>query len=148
MLIFAVHNLGDTALFRCAGRFVSGEEENLQKAVLSQSRARTVVVDLAEVGTIDAGGIGVLVSLRGSAQSKGIGFKLMNLNPRVEEVLELTHLREFFEVCSVREMLELLCHAVRQSRSEAPASIGLPGEFVESKVAEQEIVPAFLAQAS
>ena len=143
MLIFAIHNLGDTALFRCAGRFVSGEEEDLQKAVLSQSHARTVVLDLAEVGTMDAAGIGVLVSLRASAQNRGMGFKMMNLNPRVEEVLALTHLREVFEVCSVREMLELLCHAVRQSRSEAPASIDLPGELLDGKVAEPEIGQRF-----
>jgi anti-anti-sigma regulatory factor len=55
------------------------------------------------------------VSLRAWAKSTGTELKLMNLTPRVEEVLELTHLRAAFEVCSVREMMDLLCRATHSS---------------------------------
>lgn len=127
MLSFTIHNLGDTALFRCAGRFVSGNEECLRNAVVSQSRARSIVLDLAEIGSIDAAGLGVLVSLHTWAQKKSIAFKLMNLTPRVEEVIELTRLTDVFEVCSLREMLELLCHAIKQTRSETGGVIQMPG---------------------
>ena len=134
MLNFVIHNLGDTALLRCAGRLVSGDGECLRNAVLGQSRAQIIVLDLAEISSIDAAGIGLLVSLRTSAQSDNKSFKLMNLTPRVEEVLELTNLRAAFEVCSLREMLDLLCHAIRLSRLETPADV--PGELTEREVAE------------
>jgi len=76
------------------------------------------VLDLAEVTEIDAAGIGVLVSLRNRAKASGLWLKLMNLTPRVENLLELTRLRSSFEICSVREMLDLLCRALEQSRFE------------------------------
>ena len=127
MLTFTTHKLGDTTLFRCAGRLVSGTAPHLRDAVLIQSHARAVVLDLAEIGSIDAAGVGILVSLRAAAQANGVAFKLMNLTPRVEDVLEITNLRDVFEVCTLREMLDLLCHAVRQSRSveviEAPREL-------------------------
>lgn len=129
MLTFTTHKLGDTTLFRCAGRLVSGTAPHLRDAVLTQSRARAVVVDLAEIVSIDAAGVGILVSLRGAAHANGAAFKLMNLMPRVEEVLALTNLRDIFEVCTLREMLDLLCHAVRQSRS--VEVIEAPGELVD-----------------
>lgn len=127
MLTFTTHKLGDTTLFRCAGRLISGTAPHLRDAVLTQSHARAVVLDLAEIGSIDAAGVGILVSLRAAAQANGVAFKLMNLTPRVEDVLEITNLRDVFEVCTLREMLDLLCHAVRQSRSveviEAPREL-------------------------
>src|SRR5215475_7775580 len=105
MLTLTVHKLCDTTLFRCAGRLVSGESECLRDAVLAQSHARSVVLDLAEVHSVDAAGLGVLLSLRAWAQTTGATFKLMNLTPRVEEVLQLTNLSDVFEFCSVPEML-------------------------------------------
>ena len=121
MLSFTIHKLGDTALFRCAGRFVSGDTRGLRDAIWSQWSAQTVVLDLAQIGTIDAGGLGTLVAVRTWAQAAGISFKLMNLTPRVEEMLELTNLKGVFEVCSVAEMLDLLYHAIEQARSSSTA---------------------------
>jgi anti-anti-sigma factor len=72
-----------------------------------------VVLDLAEVSAVDAAGVGMLVLLRLWANATGTKLKLMNLTPRVEEVLQLTKLRSAFEVCSVREMMDLLCRASR-----------------------------------
>src|SRR5262250_1359198 len=92
MLTLTVHKLCDTTLFRCAGRLVSGESECLRDAVLAQSHARSVVLELAEVRSVDAAGLGILLFLREWAQTTGATFKLMNLKPRVEEVLELTNL--------------------------------------------------------
>lgn len=137
MLSFSVHKLGDTALFRCAGRFVSGDIESLRDAIRTQWRARAVVLDLAEIGTIDAAGLGALVSLRTWAQASGIAFKLMNLTPRVEEMLELTNLRAAFEVCSVAEMLDLLGRAIEQTRSSKEA-IGMPEPLTKNGIALSE----------
>ena len=128
MLIYTIHKLGDTALFRCAGRFVSGDTESLRNAIWTQWRSRAVVLDLAQIGSIDAAGIGTLVALRTWAKAAGITFKLMNLTPRVEEMLEVTRVKSAFDICSAAEMLDLLYHAVEQARS-AEASAGFSKKF-------------------
>jgi anti-sigma B factor antagonist len=116
MLSLTIHKLGDTTLFRYTGRLVSGDSESLRDAVLTSAHTPSVVLDLAEVHSVDAAGLGVLLFLREWAQTTGAKFKLMNLTPRVEELLELTKLRNVFEFCSVPEMLALMCHALRQTR--------------------------------
>ena len=41
----------------------------------------------------------------------------MNVPPKIEELLALTNLRSLFEICSAREMLELLCRAFHEVES-------------------------------
>jgi anti-sigma B factor antagonist len=109
MLKITVQKLGDTSILQCHGRIVAGDASSiLRNAVLSEQHTRMVVLDLARVERIDAGGLGVLLGLRESARSRAIMFKLMNTTKRVEEILELTHLRRVFEFCSVRELFCLL----------------------------------------
>jgi anti-sigma B factor antagonist len=109
MLKITVQKLGGTSVLRCHGRIVAGEAGSiLRHAVLSQRHTRMLVIDLARVDRIDAGGLGILVGLRESARSLAITFKLMNATNRVEEILEMTHLRPVFEFCSVRELFCLL----------------------------------------
>ena len=123
MLSLTIQKLGDVSVFQCAGRLTAGDGDILRIAVRTQSRVRTVVLDLAEISAIDAAGLGMLVSLRAWAKSTGTDLKLMNLTPRVEEVLELTHLRAAFEVCSVREMMDLLCRATHTPRMDTAAAL-------------------------
>lgn len=116
MLKITVQKLGDTSVLQCHGRIVTGEAGSiLGNAVLSQRDTRMLVIDLARVDRIDAGGLGVLLGLRESARSNAIMFKLMNATKRVEEILELTHLQSVFEFCSVRELLCLLHRAASTS---------------------------------
>src|SRR5439155_21440542 len=57
-----VQNLGDVAILRCPGRIVVGVENTiLWNAVLSQTNISTLILDLAQVDGIDAGGLGVLL---------------------------------------------------------------------------------------
>ncbi|GAC1516717.1 MAG: hypothetical protein NVS1B11_38060 [Terriglobales bacterium] len=75
-------------------------------------------LDLANIETIDAAGIGALVSL----QAAGIYLKLLNPTERVVDLLRVTKLNSIFEVFrsqSVPEGSELACimhEAVRSSR--------------------------------
>ncbi len=121
MLSMTIQKLGDVSVFHCSGRITAGEENPLRTAVRSQSGVRAVVLDLADVTAIDAAGVGMLVSLRGWSKASGTELKLMNVTPRVGEVLELTHLRSTFEVCTLREMMDLLCRADLLSRFQASA---------------------------
>jgi anti-anti-sigma factor len=112
MLKITVQKLGITSVLRCHGRIVAGDADSiLRNALLSQRHSRMLVIDLAQVDRIDAGGLGILLGLRQSARSRAIMFKLMNATKRVEEILALTHLQSVFEFCSVRELFCLLHRA-------------------------------------
>ena len=134
MLNFTAQRFGGIILFRCAGRFVSGDAERLRDAIHGQGNARAIVLDLAEINTIDAAGVGMLASVHGWAKSVGRGFKLMNLSPRVEQVIEITNLNSVLEVCSVAEMLDVLCETMRHAEPESADDPQSPGQLAESLV--------------
>jgi len=126
-LNLTIQVLGDVAVLRCSGRITAEDTEELREAVLAPSGIRTVVLDLAEVRSVDAAGLGTLVVLRNWATTTGTQFKLMNLAPLVEQVLEITNLKQQFEICSLSEMLDLLCRAIHQPRMAAPAKLSEVG---------------------
>jgi len=114
ILKVTVQNLGDIKIFRCTGRIVYGSEGQLMTALSRQNSLRVAVFDLAGVRMIDAAGLGSLIAVRKRAKTIGIRFRLMNLLPRAEDLLMLTNLRSVLEVCSVPEILDLLCRAWNQ----------------------------------
>ncbi|MGH9966317.1 MAG: STAS domain-containing protein [Pyrinomonadaceae bacterium] len=105
MLKVRIKNLGTVAILCLQGRMVRGETAALRKAVHSQSGISAVVLDMARVNTVDAGGLGVMLELREQTQSKGIDFKLMNVTKLVSDVLEITCLNSVFEVTSEADIL-------------------------------------------
>jgi anti-sigma B factor antagonist len=113
MLTTTSQKLGDSTVLRCQGRIVIGDAYAiLRNAVLRQTHTRTLILDLAQVDRIDAGGLGVLLGLREWACSHAIRFQLMNVTNQVEHVLELTKLDRVLEFCSVEDMLQLPHFAV------------------------------------
>ena len=100
MLKVHARNLGNVAFLCMQGQIVNGETETLRQAVRSQTNVHTVVLDLAQVSTVDARGLGVMLELRELIQAKGIGFKLMDVSKLVSRVLEVTRLDSVFEVTS------------------------------------------------
>jgi anti-anti-sigma factor len=101
MLIVSVEESGDETVLRCVGSILVGDEvETLRRAVLSQTASPAVVLDLGRVNAIDAGGIGLLVFLRGWAQGLGTEFKLMNVSPHLRKLLKLMKLDSMFNIHS------------------------------------------------
>ena len=98
MLKVHTRNLGNVAVVCLQGRIVNGETASLREAVDSQLNAGAVVLDLARVSTIDASGLGLMLSLRKQAEAKGVGLKLMNVSKFVKQVFEITRLDTVFEV--------------------------------------------------
>jgi len=98
MLKVHTRNLGNVAVICLQGRIVNGETTSLREAVNSQFSASAVVLDLARVSTIDASGLGLMLSLRKQAETKGVSFRLMNVNKFVRQVFEITRLDTVFEV--------------------------------------------------
>ena len=108
MLKIHAKNLGTVAILCLQGKIVRSETAALRRAVHSQSGVSAVVLDLARVSTVDAGGLGVMLELREQTQSKGIDFKLMNVTKLVNGVLEITCLNSVFEVTSDAEILSVV----------------------------------------
>ncbi len=98
MLRVMTENRGNAAIFRCSGRIVAGEEPwALYNHVISQRGKGVVVLDLTGVSRIDAGGLGVLVTLRAWAQTAGVKLRLIP-SKAVEELLDLAALRPLFQI--------------------------------------------------
>jgi anti-anti-sigma factor len=122
VLNIRTQQLGNATILHCVGQLVFPETVSLQTLTMHEPHARErLVIDLSNVTAIDAAGLRALVSLRSWSERTGRTLKLMNVNPKVENVLELTHLKPAFEVCSAREMLDLLCRAIHQTQREVLA---------------------------
>ncbi len=119
MLKVHAKNLGTVAVLCLQGRIVNGEAETLRKAVHSLSEVSAVILDLARVTTVDAGGLGVMLELREQAESKGIRFELMNVTKLVSRVLEVTRLDSVFQITSGVEFFP----AVSRSRRAPVAAL-------------------------
>ena len=105
MLNVNVQRLGNVTILRCQGRIVAGNEGTvLRKAALSEVDASMLVLDLAGVAGIDAGGLGVLLGLHARTHSSGIQVKLMNVPNSIQQTLEVTNLDRVFEICSEKDL--------------------------------------------
>lgn len=113
---------GDVAVLQCAGRMVRAQALSLLKdAVTSLSQLRVVVLDLSEVQILDAGGLGVLVSLHNWACVNGIQLKLVNPSKRVRQMLELTRLTSVLHISSVEDVIYIFCSGDRAIENVAGA---------------------------
>jgi anti-sigma B factor antagonist len=82
----------------CHGRVVSETAGQLKEAVkpLIPLGGR-IILDLTDVSYMDSSGLGTLVGLKVSALKEGyIKLELLNLSPRVKELLRLSNLASLF----------------------------------------------------
>ena len=98
MLKVHTAKLGNVALLCVEGRIVRGETDALRNAVLAHVDTSVVVLDLAHVNTIDAGGLGVMLELREETESRGIEFRLEHVTQLVRRILEITKLDSVFNI--------------------------------------------------
>ena len=119
MLKVHAKKLGTAAILCLQGRIVNGETEILRNAVHSLSEVSAVILDLARVTTVDAGGLGVLLELRAEAESRGIRFELMNVTKWVSRVLEIARLDSVFQITSGVEFFP----AVSRTREASVAAL-------------------------
>jgi len=98
MLSVMSENRGNAAIFRCSGTIVVGQEAwALYNNVISQQDKRVVVLDLARVSRIDAGGLGVLASLEQWARVADVKLQIIP-SQAVQELLDLTGLGSVLEI--------------------------------------------------
>ena len=118
MLIVNIHNVEDGVVLRCTGRIVAGEEVNILRSVaLAHADRRQIVLDLANISTLDGAGIGMLAFLQGRLRSNGLHLRIQNPSAHVRELLELTNLDSVIDV-SPSEDFKQICQTIRDSECE------------------------------
>ena len=118
MLVVNIHNLENGVLLRCTGRIVAGEEVNILRSVaLAHNDREEIVLDLADVSTLDGAGIGMLAFLQGRVRASGLKLRIQNPSTHVRELLELTNLDSVIEVTPSDEFQEI-CRTLRESDCE------------------------------
>ena len=91
------HNWQTTTI-TCHGRLVGETAKKLDEVVKPLiHRGGHILIDLTDVGYMDSSGLGSLVALKVSAINKGMcKLELVNLSPRVKQLLSLTNLMTLF----------------------------------------------------
>ena len=113
MLVVNIHNLEKGVLLRCVGRIVAGEEVNILRSVaLAHSDRGEMVLDLANVCTLDGAGIGLLAFLQARMRNTGTKLRIQRPSNHVRELLELTNLDSVIEVAPSDEFQQI-CDAIR-----------------------------------
>jgi anti-sigma B factor antagonist len=93
VLALHIDRTGDVAVVRCSGKLVAGVTDLLYAKV---SRlipdSKRIVLDLTDLTHMDSMGLGTVVRLYVSSKSAGCSLELINLGPRIRQLLSITHL--------------------------------------------------------
>jgi anti-sigma B factor antagonist len=91
---------GDEALVRCGGKLVAGVNDFLYTEVRRLlPDTKRIVLDLTNLTHMDSMGLGTIVRLYASCKSAGASLDLINIGPRIRELLGITHLLSLFTAC-------------------------------------------------
>jgi anti-sigma B factor antagonist len=92
---------GQVAILDLAGRLQLGEDgaslRDTMRALLAAGE-KQILINLAGVSHMDSSGLGDLISAFASAKTQGSDVKLVNLTPRIDNLLQMTKLLTVFEV--------------------------------------------------
>ena len=98
---FTQRKEGDVLIVELSGRMTIGHgEAEAGDALLTavKSGETKILLDMGDVLVVDSSFIGELISAYTAANNRGSALKLLNLSPRVWEVLKSTRLTEVFEI--------------------------------------------------
>src|SRR5579871_1969402 len=93
VLTLEVERNGDVATVKCHGRLIMGVCDVLTgqvKALIPDTKR--IVLDLTDLKQMDSMGLGTIVRLYASAKSGGSCLVLVNLAPRIRQLLGITNL--------------------------------------------------------
>jgi anti-anti-sigma factor len=99
ILTLDIERKGDEAVVRPHGRLIAEVSGNFYSRICQLlSGHRRIVLDLADLSYLDSMGLGTLVRLLVSAKTRGARLELLNLGPRVRQLLGLTNVLGCFTV--------------------------------------------------
>jgi len=91
---------GDVAILTVSGNMMGGPETaSLHEKVksLMSDGIKKMVIDLSKVKWMNSSGLGVLMSCWGSLRKEGGNLKLANVSEKIDSLLMITQLVQFFE---------------------------------------------------
>jgi anti-sigma B factor antagonist len=94
-----VREAGGVAIVDLAGRLTLGEGSGLVRDTIKElvnSGRRNILLNLKEVSYIDSAGLGELVGVYATASNQGGTIKLLNVQTRVDNLLQVTKLYTVF----------------------------------------------------
>src|SRR5450631_4239151 len=97
----AIREVGDVTVIDMDGRITLGEGNALLRDLVHENIAKgrkKIVLNLGEITYIDSSGLGELVSGYRFVKSEGGEMKLLNLNKKVTDLLQITKLYSVFDV--------------------------------------------------
>jgi anti-sigma B factor antagonist len=91
---------GNVAILSVAGNMMGGPEtaalHEKVKSLLSDG-IKNVIIDLSKVKWMNSSGLGVLMSCWGSLRKEGGNLRLANVSEKIDSLLMITQLVQFFE---------------------------------------------------
>ncbi len=97
----STRQVGDVSVVDVAGRITLGEGSSALRESLRDmvsKNQKKILLNLGDVSYIDSSGIGELVSGFTSVTNSGGQLKLLSLNKRVKDLLQITKLYTVFDV--------------------------------------------------
>jgi anti-sigma B factor antagonist len=97
----AIREIGGITIIDMDGRITLGEGSTLLRDLVREQLAgghKKIVVNLAAINYIDSTGLGELVSAYRLVKSQGGELKLMSLNKKVSDLLQITRLYAVFDI--------------------------------------------------
>ncbi len=96
-----VRHFGDIAIVDLDGKITLGENtgilrDNL-KSLLAQG-SKNIVLNMAGVGYVDSAGLGELVGAYTTAQNQGGTVKLLHLQTKMKDLMQVTKLHTIFAI--------------------------------------------------
>ena len=85
-----------------------GALDEFRRRIERLERVRVLVLDVSEVGQLDAGGLGTLLLVRRWAMRNSAKMKLVNPPLFFRRLLEATRLTSVFEISSLKEAICIL----------------------------------------
>ena len=98
MLRIDIQSRNDVATLRCSGRLVFGVETEMLRTMVQARPEACVRINLAQVDTIDASGLGLLVELKNWANDTRRTLTLFDLSEQVWTLIVLTKLCAQLEI--------------------------------------------------
>jgi anti-sigma B factor antagonist len=96
-------DVGDVSVIDMDGRITLGEGGGLLRDMIREkleAGKKKIIMNLAEINYIDSTGLGELVGVYRQVKSQGGELKLLNLNKKVSDLLQITKLYTVFDIHS------------------------------------------------
>ncbi len=95
----AVRKAGDVAIVDLSGRITLGDGSGLVRSTIKEliaAGSRNILLNLQDVTYIDSAGLGELVGSYATVASHGGAIKLLNVQGKVKDLLQMTKLYTVF----------------------------------------------------